>query len=110
MRPSGRNLRNPSPPPPLARAAACASVNPNPLHSASSGCLGEENPGYEMIRRPSDAIVLIIFDVMSAGRRFIYSPELDERGTSVKAANAIAYIMNKLQLSIFGSAHVVSEQ
>ena len=39
-----------------------------------------------------------------------YSPELDERGTSVKAANAIAYIMNKLQLSVFGSAHVVIEQ
>ncbi|MDE6801715.1 MAG: glutaminase, partial [Muribaculaceae bacterium] len=39
-----------------------------------------------------------------------YSPELNERGTSVKAANALQYIMNKLQLSVFGSAKVVVEQ
>lgn len=38
-----------------------------------------------------------------------YSPELCDRGVSIKAAHAIAYIMKKLNLSVFGSAKVVIE-
>ncbi len=39
-----------------------------------------------------------------------YSPRLCERGNSIKAMRAIAYIMNKLELSMFGSAKVVIEK
>ena len=35
-----------------------------------------------------------------------YSPELNEAGVSIKAAQAIRYIMNKLQLSVFASSRV----
>lgn len=38
-----------------------------------------------------------------------YAPEVDERGVSVKAAKAIAYIAQKLQLSVFASARVCVE-
>lgn len=39
-----------------------------------------------------------------------YSPRLCERGNSIKSMRAIAYIMNKLNLSMFGSAKVVIEK
>ena len=39
-----------------------------------------------------------------------YSPRLCEHGVSIRAARAIAYIMNKLNLSVFASAKVVIEQ
>ncbi|MDE6084889.1 MAG: glutaminase [Muribaculaceae bacterium] len=39
-----------------------------------------------------------------------YSPRLCERGNSVKGMRAIAYIMNKLNISMFGSAKVVIEK
>ena len=35
-----------------------------------------------------------------------YSPELDENGVSVKAAKAVKYIANKLQLNVYASARV----
>lgn len=38
-----------------------------------------------------------------------YAPEVDQRGVSVKAANAIAYIAGKLGLSVFASARVSVE-
>ena len=39
-----------------------------------------------------------------------YSPELDEKGVSVKAAKAIADIANELQLNVFASARVSVEK
>ena len=39
-----------------------------------------------------------------------YSPELCDNGVSIKASRAIAYIMKKLNLSVFGSAKVVIEK
>lgn len=38
-----------------------------------------------------------------------FAPEVDQRGVSVKAANAIAYIANKLGLSVYASARVSVE-
>lgn len=38
-----------------------------------------------------------------------YAPEVDERGVSVKAASAVAYIANKLGLNVFASARVEVE-
>lgn len=39
-----------------------------------------------------------------------YSPQLCDNGVSIKASRAIAYIMKKLNLSVFGSAKVVIEK
>lgn len=39
-----------------------------------------------------------------------YSPELDKNGVSVKAANAIRYIANELQLNVYSSARVEVEK
>ncbi len=39
-----------------------------------------------------------------------YSPRLNEEGVSVKAAQALDYIMNKLGISVFGSANVKIEK
>lgn len=40
-----------------------------------------------------------------------FAPPLDEAGNSVKAQSAIRYIMNKLELNVFGNNHlVVTEQ
>ena len=39
-----------------------------------------------------------------------YSPELDEKGLSVKAAKAIQYVANKLQLNVYASARVKVEK
>ena len=39
-----------------------------------------------------------------------YSPRLCERGNSIKGMRAVAYIMNKLNLSMFGSARVKIEK
>lgn len=39
-----------------------------------------------------------------------YSPRLNEEGVSVKAAQSLDYIMNKLGISVFGSANVKIEK
>lgn len=48
-------------------------------------------------------IVAILPGVMSIA---IYSPELNNQDVSIKAINALAYIMDKLQISVFESAKV----
>ena len=39
-----------------------------------------------------------------------YGPEVDARGTSIKGAQAIAYIADKLGLNVFASARVEVEK
>ncbi len=48
-------------------------------------------------------ILAIVPGVMAVA---VYSPELNGKNVSVKAAQAIKYIMNKLQINVFGSAKV----
>lgn len=48
-------------------------------------------------------ILAIVPGVMAVA---VYSPELNGKGVSVKATQAIKYIMNKLQINVFGSAKV----
>ena len=48
-------------------------------------------------------ILAIVPGVMAVA---VYSPELNGKGVSIKATQAIKYIMNKLQINVFGSAKV----
>ncbi len=59
-------------------------------------------------RRSFGGLVLAVLP--GFGAIAAYSPELDENGTSVKAAKAIRYIANKLGLNVYASARVKVEK